>query len=130
MTFELHIWVSHFLVWKPVFGAHLMGFWKLWLILVLHFMHFLGLDWRIDVWGWKPKCFHWKMHKLLAKKKKISSLEEPSRVQPGREDEQCMMTSSWHHNFFFGCLGILGIIMHLLNLVLLEQLLLLLFFMV
>ena len=51
MTFELHIWVIlgfPFLVWKPFFGAHLMGFRKLGLILVLPFIRFLctflGLD--------------------------------------------------------------------------------------
>ena len=45
----------------------------------------MGLDWKIDVWGWKPKCFHWKMHKILAEKKK--SLEEPDHVKPDGEDD-------------------------------------------
>ena len=84
-----------FLFYFMVFGAHLMGFRKLGLILILPFMrflcNFLGLDWRIDVWGWKPRCFHRKMHKILAES--FFSPEKPGRVQPGGEDEQCIMTS-------------------------------------
>ena len=55
------VWSKTFLFYFMVFGAHLMGFRKLGLILVLHFMrflcNFLGLDWRIDVWGWKLSVF-------------------------------------------------------------------------
>ena len=60
------------------------------------------------------------MHKILAEN--FFSPEKPGRVQPGGEDEQCIMTLYIKKKklFFLGCLGI---IMHLSNLVLLGQLL-------
>ena len=63
--------------------------------------------------------------------KKKNSPEEPGRVQPGGEDEHhdVIYKNKKNKNFFF-CLNILGIIMHLLNLVLSGQLLLLVLFMV
>ena len=39
-----------------------------------------------------PSVFRHKMHKILAEK--TNSPEELGRVQPGGEDERCMMTSS------------------------------------
>ena len=63
--------------------------------------------------------------------KKKNSPEEPGRVQPDGEDEHhdVIYKNKKNKNFFF-CLNILGIIMHLLNLVLSGQLLLLVLFMV
>ena len=80
-----------------VFGAHLMRFRKLGLILVLTFMRFLCNFW-VYIEGLmfedgNLSVFVGKCTKFWPKKKN-SSLEEPSRVQPGGEYEQCMMTSS------------------------------------
>ena len=98
---------------------------------------FLGLDWRIAIWGWKSKCFSRKMHKIVGE---IFFFFSRTRAcSAGGEDEQ---TPYWRHHdiikkknkFFFWLpwyswidYAYVRIIMRLLNLTLLEQLVLLLF---
>ena len=119
-----------------IFGAHLMIL-KNRACLVLAIMRFLciflGLDWRIDVWGWKSMYFCWKIRKIFGE---IFFFFSRTRAcSAGGEDEQ---TPYWRHHdiikkknkFFFWLpwyswidYAYVRIVMHLLNLTLLGQLL-------
>ena len=99
---------------------------------------FFCLDWRIDVWGWKSKCFCQKMRKILGWIFFFFFLQNQGMFSwKRRRTDHC-----WRHHdviikkktIFFLLpwyswidYAYVRIIMHLLNLTLLEQLLLLFF---
>ena len=121
-----------FIFW--FFGTQLMGFQKLRFLVVLRlcvFVQFFGQDWWINVWEWKTGCLHQKLHNFLPNFFFFSKSIQP---KPGLFN---LWKRRWHHHdiikkTIFFCLSILGInayvgiIIHLLNLDLLGQLLLLL----
>ena len=64
------------------------------------FCAFLGLDWRIDIWGWKFKCFCQKMHKILGGI--FFSSPELGRVQLEKKINKSLpMSLKKENNFFF-----------------------------